>query len=209
MTVLCPQGHASESTDYCDQCGTPIAAASSAPPTDVLPAVEEIDTSTSAVSEPCQVCGAARSGDDRYCEACGHDFLAPPPAVTAWEVVVRPDRTQFERIAPSGLSFPANGGERTFRLDADEVRIGRSRAGATTAPEIDLAQPPEDPGVSRVHAVIERRGDGTYGIRDLGSTNGTTLNDDPRPIGADTATTLTDGDVIRLGAWTAIIVRAR
>jgi hypothetical protein len=211
MTVVCPRGHVSQSSDYCDECGTPIAAAQSSAHTAVLPVVEEVDTSTSAVSEPCPGCGARRSGGDRYCESCGHDFLAPPPLRgIAWEAVVRLDQVQFERVAVPGLRFPGDGSERRFPLRGDAVRIGRSRGVAgDAAPEIDLTEPPEDPGVSRLHAVLERSEDGTYGVRDLGSTNGTTLNDDPRPIGTVTATGLADGDVIRLGAWTAITLRVR
>jgi pSer/pThr/pTyr-binding forkhead associated (FHA) protein len=60
-----------------------------------------------------------------------------------------------------------------------------------------------------MHAVLERRDDGTYAVRDSGSTNGTTLNDDPSPISADTGVPLSDGDRIRVGAWTTITVRTR
>ena len=80
MTVTCPSGHSSATADYCDQCGAPIAAvATPLQPTVELPVLEETETSPSEVREPCPVCGAPRSGDDRYCERCGHDFLAPPP----------------------------------------------------------------------------------------------------------------------------------
>ena len=76
MSVVCPRGHESQATDYCDQCGALIAGAITA----VLPVVEEVDTSPAARREPCPVCGAARSGEDRYCEGCGYDFHGPPPA---------------------------------------------------------------------------------------------------------------------------------
>jgi hypothetical protein len=87
MTVVCPRGHQSGTTDYCDQCGALIVAA--APPdgggnTQILPVVEEADTSPAVRREPCPPCGARRSGDDRYCESCGHDFLGPPPATALW-----------------------------------------------------------------------------------------------------------------------------
>jgi hypothetical protein len=53
------------------QTSTPPAqpAATSEPPLDSLPAT-------------CAVCGVAREPDDRFCEACGHDFTAPAPAPT-------------------------------------------------------------------------------------------------------------------------------
>jgi pSer/pThr/pTyr-binding forkhead associated (FHA) protein len=76
-------------------------------------------------------------------------------------------------------------------------------------PEIDLAGAGEDPGISRLHAVLERRPDGGYAVRDLGSTNGTMVNDDPAPLAQHVAVALADGDRIRIGAWTTITVRSR
>ncbi len=52
----------------------------------------------------------------------------------------------------------------------------------------------EDVNVSRKHAVIERRENGEWRITDLGSTNGTYLND-KRVVQA----TIKDGDVLRMG----------
>ena len=80
MTATCPNGHVSETTDYCDRCGALIDAPDEqrTPPSEV--------TRRSAASE-CPVCGTARVADDRFCESCGHDFSAapatagrPPPA---------------------------------------------------------------------------------------------------------------------------------
>lgn len=210
MTVTCPSGHASATADYCDQCGAPIAAvAPPQQPTVELTVPDEIETSPSEVREPCPACGAPRSGDDRYCEGCGHDFLAPADR-TAWEAVVTADRSQFDRLGPDGITFPAAYRERRFALDEPQMRIGRRR-GRPGEPvvEIDLAGAPEDPGISRLHAVLERRGDGGYAVRDLGSTNGTMINDDAAPLAENTAVALADGDRIRIGAWTTITVRSR
>ena len=211
MTVACPRGHESQATDYCDQCGAPLGAG---PPgagnTQVLPALDEVDTSPAARREPCPACGAPRSGDDRYCEGCGFDFLGPPPAAGAWEAVVSADRAQFDRLAVGGISFPAEYAERKFVLADGENRIGRSRGRPDEpTPEIDLAADPPDPGVSRLHAMLERRSDGVVVLRDLGSTNGTMVNDDPAPIAPETPITLADGDRVRVGAWTTITVRKR
>ncbi len=210
MTVACPRGHESQATDYCDQCGAPIGAPPpTAGTTHVFPTVDEVDTSPAARREPCPVCGAPRSGDDRYCEGCGFDFHRPPPAAGAWEAVVTADRAQFERLAVAGISFPADYTERRFVLADGENRIGRSRGNPDEAvPEIDLAGAPADPGVSRLHAMLERRSDGVV-LRDLGSTNGTMVNDDPVPITPETSLPLSDGDRVRVGAWTTITVRKR
>lgn len=207
MTFTCPSGHESQTADYCDRCGAPIGSPGA---TAVLPVLDELDTSPSVRREPCPMCGAVRSGDDRYCEGCGYDFESPAPAATTWEAIVTADREQFDRLGTTGVSFPADCGERRFPLREGENRIGRSR-GRTgeQAPEIDLAAPPSDPGISRLHAVIERRADGDCVVRDLGSTNGTAVNDDPAPIAAHTNVPLGDGDRIRVGAWTTITLRRR
>jgi hypothetical protein len=178
--------------------------------TRVLPVLEEFDTSPSALREPCPACGARRSGDDRYCEGCGYDFLSPPPPppATGWEAIVTADRDQFDRLAVAGVSFPSGYAERRFPLSEGANRIGRSRGRPDEeTPEIDLAAPPSDPGVSRLHAVVERRDDGVCVLRDLGSTNGTALGDEP--IDPHTDVPLADGDRIHLGAWTTITVRRR
>jgi hypothetical protein len=179
----------------------------------VLQTVEEVDTSAAELAEPCPHCAAPRSGDDRYCEQCGHDFSAPAPAPSAgaiWEAIAAADRGQFDRVAPSGLEFPERYSERRFPLDGTTLRIGRSRGRPGETPlEIDLAGDPQDPGVSHLHAELVRQDDGGYAVRDLGSTNGTTVNDDPRPVSTETAVRLAPGDRIRLGAWTSITLRPR
>ena len=214
MSALCPSGHRSQTLDYCDQCGARIAtsgpgAGANPGATTILPVIEEIDTSPATRREPCPACGAPRSGDDRYCEQCGYDFLAPPSAV-AWEAVVVADRAQFDRHAVSGVSFPVDYGERWFRLVEGENRIGRGRGQPSEdVPEIDLAAAPVDPGISRLHAVLERRDDGSCVLRDLDSTNGTEVNDQPGPVAPHTDVPLADGDRIHVGVWTTITVHRR
>jgi hypothetical protein len=205
VSTVCPSGHESHTADYCDQCGAPIAGA-----TRIFPPVEEADTSPAARRAPCPACGAQRSGDDRYCEGCGYDFLAPPPAPATWEAIVSADRAQFDRLAVAGVTFPADYAERHCPLADGENRIGRSRGHpGEDRPEIDLAAPPVDPGISRLHAVLERRADGAIVVRDLGSTNGTAVGDEATPIAPQTDVPLGDGDRIRIGAWTTITVRRR
>ena len=58
---------------------------------------------------------------------------------------------------------------RTVRIQKPKVTIGR-------LPECDIVV--ADPGASRHHAQIEQR-DGGYVLTDLGSTNGTLVNDQP------------------------------
>jgi FHA domain len=172
--------------------------------------VLEADTSPAGRAERCPGCGTERAGNDQYCERCGHDFLSEQsPDAGRWEAIVRADAHQFARFASAGISFPSDYGERRFELDQPKLRIGRSRAGAGDAPEIDLAGTVEDPCISRKHAVLERQTDGSYAVRDLQSTNGTTINDDPQPVDSDQGVVLADGDLIRIGAWTTLTIQAR
>ena len=94
MSVRCPDGHTSESTDYCDVCGLPIEAASSsaldlgpAPtvPSPVGPPGGSPSGASASDEKPCPNCGAVVPGDDLFCEVCGYDFTtgALPAPVTA------------------------------------------------------------------------------------------------------------------------------
>ena len=142
MTVTCPKGHLSATTDYCDQCGDPISVAPEQP-TEILPVLEDPDTSTStspaARRERCPVCDTERSGEARYCEACGHDFLAPTSNATAWEAIVDADPAWFDRSSSDGLTFPAVYRRQRLTLDRERLRIGRSQAAYVDAAFGELA----------------------------------------------------------------------
>jgi hypothetical protein len=212
MAAICPAGHRSEATDYCDRCGLRLDGVAS-------PVPVERETAASALLGPCPACGALRAHDDRFCESCGYDLVAAPPLADAgepgrttreWEAVVSPDRQRFTRFARDGLAFPAAVAARRIALDKPQVVIGRRRAGDRgEAPDIDLGGAFEDPAVSRRHAALVRQADGSYAVVDLDSTNGTTLNDDPAPLAANVVTPLADGDRVGVGAWTTVTLRRR
>jgi hypothetical protein len=74
---------------------------------------------------------------------------------------------------------------RTYQLHKQSVAIGR-------LPECDIVI--SDPGASRRHATITREEGGEYVLTDLGSTNGTIVNEEP--VGEHV---LSDGDRITIG----------
>jgi pSer/pThr/pTyr-binding forkhead associated (FHA) protein len=163
--------------------------------------------------EPCPRCLALRFGDDDpFCEVCGHRFgeeWASPSETGQWELVIAADREQYERSGATEIAFPDSPLTRVVELSADEVRIGRRSASRNAEPEVDLSTEPEDPAVSHMHALLVRQGDGSYAICDLGSTNGTTINDETEALEANEIRPLESGDRIHLGAWTTLTVRCR
>jgi hypothetical protein len=203
----CVEGHTSKATDYCDVCGAPIASAEA-----------QHEPSRTAEAKACPACGMPVSG--RFCEACGHDSAlpeptaAPPPAPQAasvgWTAFVNADRAFYERViaqgGPDTVEFPRFFPERRIVLQGDATLIGRANPKQGVDPEIDLGIHPADRGVSTQHAVL-RVGDSGVTITDLGSTNGTSLNDSDDRLPEGQETPLADGDRIHVGAWTTITIR--
>ena len=208
MTVICPNGHTSTTEDYCDECGAPM---QPAPPAESQPSTERL---APAVAEPCPTCQTSRVAGDQFCENCGYDFEAGMPSVTSsqpprtWELVVTADRAYYERFSADGVEFPPRYPPRSFRLEGEEIQIGRRSASRGVHPEIDLSGAPEDPGISRLHALLVRSDGGCYALVDLGSTNGTMLNGEKEPVAVKVPVPLADGDRIHLGAWTTMTIRA-
>jgi pSer/pThr/pTyr-binding forkhead associated (FHA) protein len=129
-----------------------------------------------------------------------------------WTAVINASRTYYESVLAGGgldaseLPFPDDYPERRIPLTGDQLRIGRRSVSREVAPEIDLTGPPADPAISRLHAVLVAQPDGSWAVIDPGSENGTSVN------GTDVATgdlvPLHEGDVICVGAWTAITIVA-
>ncbi len=102
------------------------------------------------------------------------------------------------------VAFPAFTSTRRFQLEGRQMRIGRHSAERGLEPEIDMAVPPADPGISRLHAVLIPGPNGNWSLLDLGSANGTLLNG--REVAVGELVPLRDGDRINLGVWTLIAV---
>ena len=211
-TYACPKGHASTTDDFCDTCGAKIGGT-----TAFTPGLAPAAPPPSRGRAPGPHCGTPRAGTGRFCEDCGFDHstgkvpvMAQPvvaaPSTAQWTATVYADREYFAANAIEGVDFPAQPTERTVTLPAPQVRIGRRSTSKGTDPEIDLAD--ADPGVSHSHALLTLSVDGVWLVSDLGSTNGTYLNDEPRPLTAGQTRSVGHGDRVHVGAWTTIALHA-
>jgi hypothetical protein len=224
----CPKnGCSSDDPDWCSECGAnmhPAAAVASAP------------ASVAAAPMLCPNCGTPRENNGRFCGVCRYNFetgesyspssaaparaaAAAPPAAAAiaaaapdpiaagagvdapkmsWAVFIDFDPTVDPTASPD-ISRPRP--RLTFPLDLPELLIGR--AGGKGHPEI----PVEDEGVSGRHAKIIFTDAGEPTLLELGSTNGTRVNDAVATPGLPVA--LKSGDQIVLGRWTRMTIKAK
>jgi hypothetical protein len=231
----CPKGHDSATLDYCEVCGArmgaapPVAAAAPSPTPAPPPSGEAV---------LCPVCQTPKTGrfceEDGYdfllappvspvsspapASPASPAPAAPaspaPGAVAAWEVVVRADAAYFEVVKAMGgedagsLAMPRFVAERRFALTGQQMVIGRRSRSRGVNPDIDLVGPPEDPGVSHVHALLVPQ-EGGWAVVDMESANGTYLNDpNSSPLDPNVPVALKDGDVVYLGAWTALAIQS-
>lgn len=135
------------------------------------------------------------------------------PEAATWTATVTADRTYFDSVMAvdgpdaGGITFPPYCPDRHFPLAGKEITIGRQSRSRGIHPDIDLLGPPEDPGVSHLHALLLAQEDGSWSIVDLGSANGSLVNDEPNPLPANVPRPLQDGDRVYIGAWTRITLR--
>jgi hypothetical protein len=82
-TATCPNGHPSESSDYCDTCGAPIgpspapdADSPSGPVTgpDLTTSGTDSGATPAPAGQPCPNCALVNTADALFCEGCGYDF---------------------------------------------------------------------------------------------------------------------------------------
>ena len=94
--AICPNGHLSDTADYCDQCGAKIggdpsvavpgaAGAAAGPPAAPAAASAPAPAASSGATKACPACGAPNAEGDKFCEVCGYDMAlgapgAPGPA---------------------------------------------------------------------------------------------------------------------------------
>ena len=168
-----------------------------------------------------------------YCEVCGFNFktgahgelaIAPAPApapspapapappvaavaspppdakLLGWEVSITVDPTLKIEGSPD---TPADFEPTVAALRAGSNLIGRTSPRRGIHPEVALDV---DDAVSHRHALLEVRADSTLTLRDIDSSNGTSVNG--KEIAKLTDVPLSDGDQITLGHWTRLLVKA-
>jgi hypothetical protein len=148
----CPRGHDTAAADYCDECGSPLS---------VL------------VSQAAASAGSA--GD----EASAPDAATATGTPNGWLVVTWANRDYHAHMIASAPQFaelvaiPDDYPKRHLVLNGSQLLIGRRSRSRGIEPDIDLTGPPEDPGVSHIHALLVANPDGCWSLVDLESANGT------------------------------------
>jgi pSer/pThr/pTyr-binding forkhead associated (FHA) protein len=129
-----------------------------------------------------------------------HVLSAPNRKSTATHTLL-PDTRPVPLTLPTNQRclrlFIVPTGQLTAWYDAALLELGRGNPTAGTVPTVDLTgHGPAAAGVSRRHARLARQRAGYY-LEDLGSTNGTWLNQRALPVGQPVP--VCDGDELRLG----------
>ncbi len=220
-TYQCPKGHESSESDFCSECGAKI-----------LGVPQQTLVKNAVNVETCPDCSAPHepnSGD--YCEICGYNFVTkahgelaiaktateqekvtqrqttfssspstPQSPVISWEVVVTIDPSLRHPESPEP---PIDQAPITFPLENATNLIGRNSQVRAIHPEIALDF---DDAVSHRHALLNRQADGTFTLRDIGSSNGTQFKGVELKPMVDIP--LQDGDEFTLGHWTKITLKA-
>lgn len=98
--------------------------------------------------------------------------------------------------------------DQELELFGAELHIGRTSESRAVHPNIDVEALTGDPAVSTRHAVLRVSGDGTVTITDVGSTNGTFVDDfEGEPVTQGIPVELGDDSVVYLGAWTRLAIK--
>jgi serine/threonine protein kinase len=140
----------------------------------------------------CGFCGGRIAADDVFCAHCGS---RQPLAAMAASAALRTVRPTAKLVVAGTTELDAS-----FILQKDSNLVGRTDPHSNIFPEIDLSRFDPETKVSRRHARIWSEGE-TFLVEDLGSVNGTVINDSVR-LAPRQPRVLDSGDKIRLGETT-------
>jgi serine/threonine-protein kinase len=138
----------------------------------------------------CGFCGGRIAASDVFCAYCGaRQPLAPPAAAPQLRV-----SRNTARLVVEGTKELASA---AFALEKENNLVGRQDPNSNIFPEVDLSNFDPETKVSRRHARVWRDGE-VFLIEDLGSVNGTVVNDDIR-LAPRQPRVLESGDRLKLG----------
>ena len=140
----------------------------------------------------CGFCGGRIAADDIFCAHCG---ARQPMAGAGSSATLRAARPTAKLVVAGTTELDAS-----FVLQKDNNLLGRTDPHSNVFPEIDLSRFDPETKVSRRHARIWREGE-TFLVEDLGSVNGTVINDSVR-LAPRQPRVLDSGDKLRLGETT-------
>jgi len=138
----------------------------------------------------CGFCGKSISSEDVFCPHCG----ARQP-IAAASAALRTARATARLVVTGTTELDA-----TFLLNKETNLVGRTDPQSNIFPDIDLSRFDPETKISRRHARVWREGD-TFLVEDLGSVNGTVVNEAVR-LGPRQPRPLANGDRLRLGETT-------
>ena len=140
----------------------------------------------------CGFCGGRIAPDDVFCAHCG---ARQPLAGTASSASLHAARPTAKLVVTGTTELDAS-----FILQKDSNLLGRTDPHSNIFPEIDLSRFDPETKVSRRHARIWLEGE-TFLVEDLGSVNGTVINDSVR-LAPRQPRVLDSGDKLRVGETT-------
>ena len=138
----------------------------------------------------CGFCGGRIAADDVFCAHCG----ARQPLAAA-SAALRTARATAKLVVMGTTEL-----DTSFQLHKENNLVGRSDPHSNIFPEVDLSKFDPQAKISRRHARIWREGD-TFLVEDLGSVNGTVVNDAVK-LAPRHPRVLESGDKLRLGETT-------
>ena len=218
MTVkICPECEAENpaSEEICGQCSFPLE--------------ELVEADTAAAADlRCGNCSQVITVEMKFCDGCGINLNEPvtppsPPSESGDDTLTSlPEDTGLDEtlesvVSPPNPPPPPASVEENFKLSVvegfslgkeyllykPEMLLGRMDREENVFPDIDL-EDQDDGYVSRKHAIIRCEG-GSVTVEDLGTENGTSV--DNRPIPAHKTLALNPSQVLRLGKVSLMLKR--
>jgi len=140
----------------------------------------------------CGFCGGRIAADDVFCAHCG---ARQPQSGVGSSAMLHAARPTAKLVVAGTTELDAS-----FILQKDSNLLGRTDPHSNIFPEIDLSRFDPETKVSRRHARIWLEGE-TFLVEDLGSVNGTVINDSVR-LAPRQPRVLDSGDKLRVGETT-------